>query len=143
MGPPHVHRRHGRGCQGDFTAATMIIVVPTGIKVFSWLTTLRGGSLLVRVPLLFALGSVFLFTVGGVTGLVLANAGLDIAFHNTYYVVAHFHYVLSVGAVFAVFSGFYYWVGKVLGLRYSVFLGTLHDWAFFVGVSLTFFPMHC
>ena len=91
---------------------------------------------------MFALGFVFLFTVGGVTGLVLANAGLGIAFHDTYYVVAHFHYVLSMGAVFAAFSGFYYWVGKVLGLRYSGFLGTLHFWAFFVGVNLAFFPMY-
>lgn len=91
---------------------------------------------------MFALGFVFLFTVGGVAGLVLANAGLDIAFHGTYYVVAHFHYVLSMGAVFAVFSGFYYWVGKVLGLQYNEFLGTLHFWTFFVGVNLTFFPVH-
>ena len=125
-----------------FTAVTMIIAVPTGIKIFSWIATIWGGSIRFVTPMLFAIGFITLFTFGGLTGVVLANSGINAVMHDTYYVVAHFHYVLSMGAVFSIFAGWYYWIGKMTGLKYSEILGQLHFVLFFTGVNITFLPMH-
>ena len=128
--------------QAYFTFATMVIAVPTGIKIFSWIATMWGGSLTFRTPVLWALGFIFLFTIGGVTGVVLANAGVDRSLTDTYYVVAHFHYVLSLAAVFTIFGGWYYWFPKMTGYMYSESLGKLHFWLMFIGANIAFFPMH-
>jgi cytochrome c oxidase subunit 1 len=125
-----------------FTLATMVIAVPTGIKIFSWIATMWGGSLSFKSPMVWAIGFIFLFTVGGVTGVVLANGGIDDNLQDTYYVVAHFHYVLSLGAVTSMFAGFYYWFPKMSGRMHSEFLSYVHFTVFFVGVNLIFFPMH-
>ena len=125
-----------------FTAATMIIALPTGIKIFSWLATLYGGNLHYFAPLLFTLGFLILFTIGGFTGVVLANAPIDLSLHDTYYVVGHFHYVLSMGAVYALFAGFYYWLGKLSGFSFNDIFGHLHFWIFTFAINILFFPMH-
>jgi cytochrome c oxidase subunit I len=128
--------------QSYFMLATMVIAVPTGIKIFSWIATMWGGSIEYKTPMLFAVGFIFLFTVGGVTGIVLSQAGIDRAYHDTYYVIAHFHYVMSLGAVFGIFAGVYFWLGKMSGREYPEWAGKLHFWAMFVGSNLTFFPQH-
>jgi cytochrome c oxidase subunit 1 len=128
--------------QAYFVAATMVIAVPTGVKIFSWIATMWGGSIQFRTPMVWAIGFIFLFTIGGVTGVVLANAGVDRAFHDTYYVVAHFHYTMSLGATFGIFAGWYYWFPKITGYMYSETLGKVHFWLAFIGANLIFFPQH-
>ncbi|MBA3326557.1 MAG: cbb3-type cytochrome c oxidase subunit I, partial [Rhodobacteraceae bacterium] len=128
--------------QAYFMLATMVIAVPTGIKIFSWIATMWGGSVELRTPMLFALGFLFLFTLGGVTGIVLSQAAIDRVYHDTYYVVAHFHYVMSLGAVFAIFAGVYYWFSKMSGRAYPEWAGKLHFWIMFIGANITFFPQH-
>lgn len=128
--------------QAYFVAATMVIAVPTGVKVFSWIATMWGGSIEFKTPMLFAIGFIFLFTVGGVTGVVLANAGVDRVMQETYYVIAHFHYVMGIAAVFAIFSGWYYWFPKMSGYMYNETIGKLHFWVMFIGANILFFPQH-
>jgi len=140
------HHMYTTGLSEDvkmyFTTATMVIAVPTGIKIFSWIATMWGGSIRFSSPMVWAIGFIFLFTVGGVTGVELANGGLDDNLQDTYYVVAHFHYVLSLGAVTSLFAGFYYWFPKMSGRWHSELLSYLHFAVFFVGVNMLFFPMH-
>ena len=128
--------------QSYFMLATMTIAVPTGIKVFSWIATMWGGSIEFKTPMLWAFGFLFLFTVGGVTGVVVSQAPLDRVYHDTYYVVAHFHYVMSLGAVYAIFAGVYFWIGKMSGRQYPEWAGKLHFFAMFIGSNLIFFPQH-
>jgi cytochrome c oxidase subunit 1 len=128
--------------QRYFVFATMVIAVPTGVKIFSWIATMWGGSIQLRAPMIWAIGFIFVFTVGGVTGVVLANAGVDRALHETYYVVAHFHYTMSLGAVFTIFAGFYYWFPKMTGYLYDEKWAIRHFWLLFIGVNLVFFPQH-
>ena len=130
------------GAQAYFVAATMVIAVPTGVKIFSWIATMWGGSIEFKTPMLWAIGFIFLFTVGGVTGVVLANAAIDRVLQETYYVVAHFHYTMSIGATFGIFAGWYYWFPKMSGYMYSEKLGKLHFWVAFIGANMIFFPQH-
>ncbi|MGE5567255.1 MAG: cytochrome c oxidase subunit I [Parcubacteria group bacterium] len=132
----------GLALNAYFSAASMVIAVPTGIKIFSWIATMWGGSIDFKTPMLWAIGFIFVFTIGGVTGVALASAALDQTFHDTYYVVAHFHYVLSLGAIFSIFAGFFYWFEKMFGVKYNERLAQVHFWLFFIGTNVIFFPQH-
>jgi cytochrome c oxidase subunit 1 len=132
----------GVDARAYFTAATLIIAVPTGVKIFSWLATMWGGSIDLKAPMLYAIGFIWLFVIGGVTGVLLANAGIDFAMHDTYYVVAHFHYVMAIAAIFAMFGGWYYWISKMSGRQYPETLARIQFWVFFIGVNVLFFPQH-
>ena len=132
----------GFSVQAYFMVSSMVIAVPTGIKIFSWLATMWGGSISFRTPMLWAIGFILLFTIGGVTGVVLAGAGIDHTLHDTYYVIAHFHYVLSLGSAFAIFAAIYYWFPKMTGYLYNERLAKLHFWVMFIGVNIVFFPQH-
>jgi len=131
-----------KNAQAYFMMATLVIAVPTGIKIFSWIATMWGGSIEFKTPMLWAFGFLFLFTVGGVTGVVLSQPGIDRAYQDTYYVVAHFHYVMSLGAVFTIFAAVYYWMGKMTGRQYPEVWGKVHFWMMFIGANITFFPQH-
>lgn len=120
----------------------MIIGIPTGIKVFSWMATLYGGKLILKTPLLYILGFLILFTFGGLSGILIANSSLDIALHDTYYILGHFHYVLSMGAVFSLFAAYYYWSPKMFGYQYNEVLGKIQFYSLFIGVNILFGPMH-
>ena len=120
----------------------MIIALPTGIKIFSWIATIHGGKVHNFTPMQFGIAFILLFTFGGFTGVIQANASQDQALHDTYYVVGHFHYVLSMGAVYAVFGGFYYWIGKITGFNYSEMWAKTHFWVFTIAINIVFFPMH-
>lgn len=132
----------GADARAYFTVATLIIAVPTGIKIFSWLATMWGGSIELKTPMLYAIGFIWLFVIGGVTGVALANAGFDFVVHDTYYVVAHFHYVMAIAAIFAMFGAYYYWGAKMFGREYNETLAKLQFWVFFIGVNVLFFPQH-
>ena len=140
------HHMYTVGLDADtrayFVAATLVIAVPTGVKIFSWLATMWGGSIEFPVPMMFACGFIFLFVMGGVTGVALSNAGINQAWHDTYFVVAHFHYVMGIAAVLSMFAGFYYWIGKMSGRQYPETLARIHFWMFFIGVNVLFFPQH-
>ena len=132
----------GVDARAYFTAATLIIAVPTGVKIFSWLATMWGGSIDLKAPMLYAIGFIWLFVIGGVTGVLLANAGIDYVMHDTYYVVAHFHYVMAIAAIFAMFGGWLYWISKMSGRQYPETLAKVQFWVFFIGVNVLFFPQH-